>query len=265
MKNNNLKKKIYFVEEIFNLKFKKSRKNKVICKSFKKKFFIYLSKHFKNKFFIINRNNYINTFIHFNLNKIIILNLLNNILKNKISIKNSLYLFFIKYSFLFLKKKLLSISFNIERNIFFLKKFRKKSPFFYLILNKIFFFFSFDIFIEKKINLFIEKKNYFIYKNYINFINKMVDIFFFNNLLIKNKFLKINLKKEYTYSFIKKNKYTVLRSPHIDKKSKEQFEKRTYKVFFFLPEESIYLIKDEKLYFFYEFSIKSILNELKIE
>lgn len=64
-----------------------------------------------------------------------------------------------------------------------------------------------------------------IYSFYQKFINKFITIFIehfkkFNHLFFKIKITKLPIKSK---------KFTVLRSPHVNKKSKEQFESNTYK------------------------------------
>ena len=79
------------------------------------------------------------------------------------------------------------------------------------------------------------------------FLNKIFNIlndkFDSENLILKKN---IYLKKQIC-------KYTVLKSPHIDKKSREQFEKRIYKRILYIYVNKTYFFDKIKFFYFINF------------
>nr|NP_066518.1 ribosomal protein S10 [Naegleria gruberi]AAG17796.1 ribosomal protein S10 [Naegleria gruberi] len=207
--------------------------------------------------------------------------------------KNSLYRIGFLFFFIFKKKKLgykkvqwkLSSYFHVNRIkyfFYFLKKiFMYKKFFLFFFLKRLFT----NLFVQLKSIysfLVLKKENYNII-NYSNFFTK--ESFFsdsFNILKNKNN-LNFNFNNlfsiYYTMLFaklfffmfksanlsyfslpIKKNKYTILRSPHIDKKSREQFElKHSYLV---LNELSLFSFANNMFLFN---SFKFFINNFKLE
>lgn len=209
--------------------------------------------------------------------------------------KNSLYrLSFFFYSIL-KKKKLgfkkvqwkLSSYFHLNR-----------MKYFYYFLNKIFLYkkFYFFYFIKKMLTNFLNQIKdlftfFFLYKKAINmstFSNTMLKESIYSSTFfsLKNKqeknisfvscfnlyhfsiFLKlfIFMFKQLNFSYfsvpLKKNKYTILRSPHIDKKSREQFELKHFYVV--LNEVTMFsLSSNNYLFNFFSFFIDSFKLEEK--
>lgn len=207
--------------------------------------------------------------------------------------KNSFYRIVFLFFFIFKKKKIgykkvqwkLSSYFHVNRIkyfFYFLKKiFMYKKFFLFFFLKRLFL----NLFTQLKAVytfLLLKKKNYFI-NNYSNlFIKESIfsdpfvllkkkenNSFNFSNLislyylmlfskLFFFMFKSVNLS--YFSLPIKKNKYTILRSPHIDKKSREQFElKHSYIV---LNELSLFSFANNMFLFN---SFKFFINNFKLE
>jgi len=209
--------------------------------------------------------------------------------------KNSLYrLSFFFYSIL-KKKKLgfkkvqwkLSSYFHLNR-----------MKYFYYFLNKIFLYKKFFLFyfIKKMLNIFFnnikELFSFFLLSKktiniptFSNFILKE-SVYSSNLFLFKNKekknisfiscfnlyhfsiFLKlfIFMFKQLNFSYfsvpLKRNKYTILRSPHIDKKSREQFELKHF--YIVLNEVTMFSMSSNNYLFnFFSFFIDSFKLEEK--
>ena len=79
-------------------------------------------------------------------------------------------------------------------------------------------------------NILVLKKNSTLYKNGIKMVLKSFSIKKLNSYVFKIiRLLSINNVPYSQYSLpIKQKKVTVLRGPHVDKKSREQFEQNTY-------------------------------------
>ncbi len=208
---------------------------------------------------------------------------------NKNSFDRIVFLFF----FIFKKKKIgykkvqwkLSSYFHVNRIkyfFYFLKKiFMYKKFFLFFFLKRLFL----NLFNQLKSIysfLVLKKKNYFI-SNYSNL--------FIKESLFSDSFCTLKQKNNLNYNFnntisiyyimlfsklfffmfksanlsyfslpIKKNKYTILRSPHIDKKSREQFElKHSYIV---LNELSLFSFANNMFLFN---SFKFFINNFKLE
>jgi hypothetical protein len=93
----------------------------------------------------------------------------------------------------------------------------------------------------------------------ITFKVNVLHSFFFNNILFKifDFIKKFNLYFTFKYSSIKsiKNKYTILRSPFVYKKSKEQFFFKSFKGFFTFDFKKINIFFVEYLEIFWIASI----------
>lgn len=207
--------------------------------------------------------------------------------------KNSFYRIVFLFFFIFKKKKLgykkvqwkLSSYFHVNR-----------IKYFFYFLKKIFMYKKFFLFFFLKrlfSNLFMQLKSFYSFLtlkkehcsvvNYSSFFTK--ESFFSDSFyLLKNKknvsldfnslfsiYYSMLLSKLFFFMFksanlsyfslpIKKNKYTILRSPHIDKKSREQFElKHSYIV---LNELSLFSFANNM---FLLNSFKFFINNFKLE
>ena len=82
------------------------------------------------------------------------------------------------------------------------------------------------------------------------------------NLFYKNK-KKYSLF-DYNIFFLQKNKkkYTLNKSPHVNKKAREQFETRIYKAIIFLKIKNVIFLKKRELFFIFYFLKKFINNSL---
>lgn len=207
--------------------------------------------------------------------------------------KNSLYRIGFLFFFIFKKKKLgykkvqwkLSSYFHVNRIkyfFYFLKKiFMYKKFFLFFFLKRLFT----NLFVQLKSIysfLILKKKNYSII-NYSNLITKESN-FSDSFSVLKNKsnsnlnfnslfsiYYTMLFSKLFFFMFksanlsyfslpIKRNKYTILRSPHIDKKSREQFElKHSYLV---LNELSLFSFANNMFLFN---SFKFFINNFKLE
>jgi hypothetical protein len=87
----------------------------------------------------------------------------------------------------------------------------------------------------------------------------------------KNTKLYLNYKNQKKYSlfdysifFLQKNKkkYTLNKSPHVNKKAREQFETRIYKAVIFLKIKNVIFLKKRELFFIFYFLKKFINNSL---
>jgi len=208
---------------------------------------------------------------------------------NKNSFHRIVFLFF----FIFKKKKLgykkvqwkLSSYFHVNRIkyfFYFLKKIFMYKKFFLFFFIKRLFLHLFSQIKEIYSFLLLNKKNY-ITTNYCNLFLKQslfCDSYHVlgnrqSNTLNLNSLVSINyimlFSKLFFFMFksanlsyfslpIKKNKYTILRSPHIDKKSREQFElKHSYIV---LNELSLFSFANNM---FLLNSFKFFINNFKLE
>lgn len=123
--------------------------------------------------------------------------------------------------------------------------YKKYFYYFYLRLNIYYFFTHIKIYMfsllipkEKLINnrffCSMLDKSLFILDEKVSIKNSVNNINLFYFLLVTNLQIKIiffmskNLSFSHYFSNMKKNKITLLRSPHIDKKSREQFEMRHF-------------------------------------
>jgi hypothetical protein len=175
--------------------------------------------------------------------------------KNKISYSffNSNYkenLGFFNYHLFSLIFRLIYFLINNKKKfneIIFLFKLNKNITFF----NKSFIYlyiYSFFFFKIKKNNIF------FLFSYYKFFIN-------FNFLFYKWFLLELK-KKNYIYNVslpVKRYKYTILRSPFIFKKGREQFEKQVCQTLFCYS----YLFSNNFFYIFYRYNIKKMLVKHK--
>lgn len=207
--------------------------------------------------------------------------------------KNSFYRIVFLFFFIFKKKKLgykkvqwkLSSYFHVNRIkyfFYFLKKiFMYKKFFLFFFLKRLFS----NLFMQLKsfYSFLTLKKEYCSVVNYSSFFTK--ESFFSDSFyLLKNKknvsldfnslfsiYYLMLFSKLFFFMFksanlsyfslpIKKNKYTILRSPHIDKKSREQFElKHSYIV---LNELSLFSFANNM---FLLNSFKFFINNFKLE
>lgn len=207
--------------------------------------------------------------------------------------KNSLYRIGFLFFFIFKKKRIgykkvqwkLSSYFHVNRIkyfFYFLKKiFMYKKFFLYFFIKRLFL----NLFTQLKgiySFLIVNKQNYLI-NNYLGLLLKesvFTDIFVtlkdierrsfaFNNIvsvyynMLFSKlffFMFKSVKLSYFSLPIKQNKYTILRSPHIDKKSREQFElKHSYLV---LNELSLFSFAQNRFLFN---NFKFFINNFKLE
>jgi Ribosomal protein S10p/S20e len=208
---------------------------------------------------------------------------------NKNSFHRIVFLFF----FIFKKKKLgykkvqwkLSSYFHVNRIkyfFYFLKKIFMYKKFFLFFFIKRLFLNLFNKIKEIYSFLLLNKKNYVV-TNYCDLFlkqslfcdsynvlsEKQNNSFNFNNLMLINYtmlfsklffFMFKSANLSYFSLPIKKNKYTILRSPHIDKKSREQFElKHSYIV---LNELSLFSFANNM---FLLNSFKFFINNFKLE
>jgi ribosomal protein S10 len=121
---------------------------------------------------------------------------------------------------------------------------------------KTFFLYSICYNLKKKMTFFIVYLSVFKYflkekqlpSFLITFNLNVVNNFFFNNVLLKvfNVIKGVNIDTSLIFSSVKtkKKKYTVLRSPFVHKKSKEQFSFETFMGFFTvnLKQKSIFIL-----------------------
>lgn len=209
--------------------------------------------------------------------------------------KNSFYRLVFLFFFIFKKKKLgykkvqwkLSSYFHVNRIkyfFYFLKKVFMYKKFFLFFFIKRLFLNLFNNIKSTYSFLLLNKSNYLINDYFYSFIKEgtLNDLFFctkekynfslnlnFNNvismyyLMLFSKlfffmFKSVNLS--YFSLPIKRNKFTILRSPHIDKKSREQFElKHSYIV---LNELSLFSFTNNMFLFN---SFKFFINNFKLE
>ncbi len=207
--------------------------------------------------------------------------------------KNSFYRIVFLFFFIFKKKKIgykkvqwkLSSYFHVNRIkyfFYFLKKiFMYKKFFLFFFLKRLFL----NLFTQLKAVysfLLLKKKNYYI-SNYSSVFTKESVFSDFFTLLKKKENYSFNFSNLFSLYYlmlfsklfffmfksvnlsyfslpIKKNKYTILRSPHIDKKSREQFElKHSYIV---LNELSLFSFANNMFLFN---SFKFFINNFKLE
>jgi hypothetical protein len=207
--------------------------------------------------------------------------------------KNSFYRIVFLFFFIFKKKKLgykkvqwkLSSYFHVNRIkyfFYFIKKvFMYKKFFLYFFIKRLFkslfnsikSFYSFLLF--NKSNYIISTYNFsllnkssfddafFVLKENRKLNHNFSDIMYMQYMMLFSKlfffmFKSVNLS--YFSLPIKRNKYTILRSPHIDKKSREQFElKHSYLV---LNELSLFSFTNN-MFLFNNF--KFFINNFKLE
>ena len=207
--------------------------------------------------------------------------------------KNSFYRIVFLFFFIFKKKKLgykkvqwkLSSYFHVNRIkyfFYFLKKiFMYKKFFLFFFIKRLFL----NLFVQlKSIYSFLlsKKKNYFFNNHFNSFLKE--SLFSDSHLVFKQKqncsfsfsnvmsiYYIMLFSKLFFFMFksanlsyfslpIRRNKYTILRSPHIDKKSREQFElKHSYLV---LNELSLFSFANNKFLFN---SFKFFINNFKLE
>lgn len=207
--------------------------------------------------------------------------------------KNSLYRLFFFFFFIFKKKKLgykkvqwkLSSFFHMNRIkyfFYFLKKvFLYKKFFFFFFIKRLFSVLYLNI--KSNYSFFLLNKNNFFISNYNNSHLKesmFTDSFFiakenkrntssFNSyvsmyyiMLFAKLFFFMYKSANISYFSlpIKRNKFTILRSPHIDKKSREQFELKHFYVV--LNELSLFSFNTNKFLFGF---FKFFVNNFKLE
>ena len=87
-----------------------------------------------------------------------------------------------------------------------------------------------------------------------SFSQKFLYNFYLNLSIFLNTKLYLNYKN--------KKKYTLNRSPHVNKKAREQFETRIYKAIIFLKIKNVIFLKKRELFFIFYFLKKFINNSL---
>ena len=175
-----------------------------------------------------------------------------------------------------------------------------RMKYFYYFLNKVFLYkkFFFFYFIKKMLTVLFSKIKKIFSFFFLN--KKTIDVSFFTSTILKESiysnvsflniknnesnpsffslfdlnyftfFLKlfIFIFKQLTFSYfavpLKRNKYTILRSPHVDKKSREQFELKHF--YIVLNEVTMFsMASNNYLFNFFSFFIDSFKLEEKVD